>query len=182
MSERMPRFDGDTLSPLEQLKELCRQDATLGDFLRSQRKEMGGKKMVRFIEEKYGIFGLSTQRVSDFWRWLEQRENTATANSAVADLRQIFSDDRATPEGLHKWILDLLTATGLQEDNIKILGFVAQEVRKIMALRDAKEKWSASQKTKVDAGLDAVLADISSDPVAVELFEQIRSRIKKEVK
>lgn len=175
--DRMPRVDGDGPSPLEQLRQIVRANPAEGEFLRAQKKKLKATALIAQIEARHGIHGLNAQRLSDFWRWLLQRETRSAANAAVENLREMAGSSASTPEEVHQWLVDLLQITGLEKKNISLLCFVTAEVRKVMQLAHSREKWQAAQQEKIDAGLQAVFEDIKSDAVAVELFEKIKQRI-----
>lgn len=174
--DRMPRVGGDgEVSPLEKLRQLVRLNPAEGEFLRQQKKGKSALKVIALIEGRHQIYGLNAQRLSEFWGWLRQRENTALAQTSVENLRSMFEGDQLTPEGMHQWLVDLLQSTGMEKKNLKLLVLVTQEIRKMIVVKNAKEKWQADQYDKRQAGLAAVFEEIKHNPTAVELYEKIIS-------
>ena len=176
--ERMPRAGEDGVSPLEQLRELVRKDPAEGEFLRLQKKGKTALKVIGMIEGRHGIYGLNAQRLSDFWKWLRQRECKDWAATSVSNLRDMFVEETASPDSMHKFLVDLLGMTGMEKKNLGLLKYVTTELRKIMQIRDAKEKWQASQLDKVQTGLNAVFEEIKHDEIAVSAFEKITDRMR----
>ncbi len=144
----------------------CAGESYRGGIFAGAEKKLSAVKLIAQIEARHGIHGLNAQRLSDFWRWLKQREEMAAANSSVENIREIFASDKASPKELHRWLVDLLKVTGLEKRNLTVLRFVTTEIRKVMQLSHEKEKWQEAQREKIDAGLDAVYEEIKADPVA----------------
>lgn len=175
---RKPRIGPNGPSPLERLRQLVRDNPEDGEFLREQGEKLKAVQIIAQIEARHGIHGLNEQRLSDFWRWLGRRKAMEYADQAVTDAREMFSSKAATMRDLHRWLVDLITATGLEVGNLSILAAMTSEIRQIMQLDHSVEKLTESQKKKVDAGLDAIFEGCKGDPKAVELYSKFRDYIK----
>ncbi len=175
---RKPRIGPNGPSPLERLRQLVRDNPEEGEFLRSQKEQLTGVQIIAQIEARHGIHGLNEQRLSDFWRWLGRRKAMEIADQAVTDAREMFGTKAATLRDLHRWLVDLITATGLEVGNLSILAAMTSEIRQIMQLDHSVEKLSEAQKKKVDAGLDAIFEECKTDPKAVELYTKFRDYVR----
>ncbi|BCU75997.1 hypothetical protein [Luteolibacter sp. LG18] len=146
---------------------------------RFRHPEKGGKKLkldaiLVEIPLRYG-FTVALSTLSDFYRWLAFRRRIAEAkrraNQAKAELA---NDPSITPEELDR--VAQIVFTSEATENLDIKGYVA-----LAKLRLAKEKHSLERqklelatKTKLEAGLDALLGEIQGNDAAMKIWKQLK--------
>ena len=134
---RNPRIDPvKGVSPLEQLREVVRQNPAEGEFLKAQKKKLTALQVIAQIESRHNIYGLDSPRLSDFWRWLQQRQWWNQVNHSVQDLREDFAKiaPEATDEQMHRYLVDmvksLLPHEADSKERGKLLKLAVVETRK----------------------------------------------------
>lgn len=161
------------VGPLQRLKNLSREEQ---EFLLEQRKgdkAISVAKLIRQIEARHGIYGLSGPRWSEFVKYFEEQEGIRLADDSVENLESLYAAEELTPQAVHAHCVKVLRVTGLRTGDLKILKYVASEMRKVMEMQESRERWLEERRTKVDAGLGAVYEEIKHIPAAVELYEKI---------
>ena len=176
MSTRKERISDSGPSAYQRLKALPKDER---EWLWEQRKKMSASALIVHIEGRYGISGLSSQRLSDFWRFQAQQEELARLNEDAETFRAAFAKEHpeATLEQAHEATLAWLHLLAAQKKNPKLMAFVLTEIRKARVIEHEKQKLAAGLRTKTEQGLEALFAEIKGDPVAVELFDKFRARI-----
>lgn len=136
---RKQRVDKDgrkgVLQRLRELPEAVQEEL----FLRAQ--EVSAKTLIAEIRAQHGVEGLSEQRLSDFWRWLDGRRKLRQMQEDAEQFRAAFALEgvAASPEDIHIRTVDYLRMKGLREDDEKTLKFAVGEARRAIELeRDGR--------------------------------------------
>ena len=144
----------------------------------------GGKKLtfskIRVeIPLRWG-FSVSQSTLSDFYVWLRLKRQwnraAATAEQARIEMAKDadFSDDQ-----LDRFYERVLKAEATETGNAK--NYVALGKLQLTRLKQEieREKLSAASKSKIEAGLDALYAEIKGNAKAEALFEKLQEVVAK---
>lgn len=138
---RKQRVDKDgrkgVLQRLRELPEAVQEEL----FLRAQ--EVSAKTLIAEIRARHSIEGLSEQRLSDFWRWLDGRRKLRQMQEDAEQFRAAFALEgvAASPEDIHIRTVDYLRMKGLREDDEKTLKFAVGEARRAIELERERERF-----------------------------------------
>lgn len=168
------------------LQNLAEQDAEFEEvFWRFRNPDKGGKKLtfetIRAQEVPLRCgFTVSLSTLHSFYRWLAQRRRFKEAEDFAAQARLEMAKDPDIPEEqLNKFYERVLKAESMKERNAK--SYVA--LAKLDLARTKQEldrdKVSAASKTKIEAGLDALLEEIKGNPKALAAFKTIQEEVRK---
>lgn len=165
---RKPRIDADGPGALQRLKGLSQEEH---EFLAAQGQELSAAQLIAQIEARHKIFGLTEQRLSDFWRWLGLQQEMRMANESVQNIRQIFEEvmPGAGAEETHKFLVRFLSAQGFGQKDPSLLKFVTVETRKAIEIEHEQEKFqfdAARAALKCLPALKAIAADKGLDEPA----------------
>lgn len=125
-------------------------------------------------------FTVSVGTLSEWCAWysLNQRMESAAARAEQTRLKLIQETD-LTPEDIERVAQTVFTAETLQGGDVD--GYVKLAKLRLAAGKQAieRERISAASKTKIEAGLEALYAEIQGNPKALELFNQLREVVSK---
>ena len=145
------------------------------------------------IQASHG-FSVAISTLSEWHSWysLERRMLNAR-NRANQTALQLAANPDFTPEEIDRAAQTVFTSEMLEGGNVK--GYVAlatlalqretikQNAARIelskQALEHEKQKLTTAAKTKIEAGLDALFAEIKGNPKAEQLFRQLQEVVKK---
>lgn len=125
-------------------------------------------------------FEVSTSAVANFYQWLalKRRLDGAAARAEQARL-ELARDPNMTPEDVERVGQLVFTTEALESGNVK--GYVALARLRLQsqAQQLEKEKLTAAAKSKIDAGLDALFAEIKGNARAEKLFAELKAAVAK---
>lgn len=145
------------------------------------------------LSERYSL-KVSTSRLSDWWRAEQDRQlqdqmlgRIASGSALNKRIDAEFANNPApqieTLINLFKLIVQQLAVSG--QINPKLLELLAPLMKPVMEFlkitehaRDRefdKEKWTEQQKTKIEAGLDALFQEVKGNPEARSFFEKFKA-------
>lgn len=147
--------------------------------------EPGGKKL-KFAAIRVEIalrhgFTVSYSTLSEFYAWLRLKKRWEEAKAVAAQAREeLAKDPTISDEELDKFAERVLkTETTVNRD---VKGYVA--IRKLgLAEKVAafnQEKLTAASKSKIDAGLDALFAEIKGNKAAEAAFAKLKEALPKQ--
>ncbi len=176
---------------MEPDKEI-RADAKLKNLSAEEREilwqfrnpEPGGKKLkfsaIRVeIALRFG-FTVSPGTLSDFYAWQRLNKRWEAAQAVAAQAREeLAKDPTISDEELDKFAERVLKAETAVNRDVK--GYVAIRklglAEKVVAFN--QDKLTAASKSKIDAGLDALLTEIQGNPRALKLFQELKLEVSK---
>lgn len=125
-------------------------------------------------------FTVSTGSLSEWRAWysLNLRMENAAERANQTALR-LAKDSDLTPEDIERVAQTVFTAETLQGGDVE--GYVKLAKLRLAASKQAieREKISAAAKTKIEAGLDALFAEIQGNPKALKLFTELKEVVNK---
>jgi hypothetical protein len=100
-------------------------------------------------------------------------------NEDAETFRQQFlrENPESTLEEAHEQTLAWLHLRAARGDDEKLMRFCLGEIRKSRSLAHVQEKWRSELKSKLEAGLEALFAEIKDNPRALGLFEEMKREI-----
>lgn len=134
--------------------------------------------MVHVLEEHDISVAVSTMGEWHSWYSLKLRMDAATER-ATQTAEELTKNTDMSPEDIERVAQTVFTAESLASGNLK--GYVALaklNLAKTKAQLD-RDKLSAATKTKIEQGLDALLAEIQGNPKALVLFKQLQEVVSK---
>ncbi len=159
--KRKPRIDGDGPSPEQRLRDLSPEEH---EFFQAQAGEISAKRLIAQIESRHGIYGLTEQALSRFWRWLDSQRALRQMNADAEQFRKEFAQEGlpVTAEEIHIRTVDYMRLKGVREDNDKLLAYAVTEARKAIELEHGARKLALLEK-KAEAAKE-VLTDQKLSP------------------
>jgi hypothetical protein len=186
---------GRVIPPVRQLKLRCRDNPADGDWAFGLRDRHSNAEARAAIRKKFGIAISDDSKYSSFCAWWHlQKEWDILGELAEMDeaaLQKRFPN--LSRENLRSAaILRSYVAAELKHDDklrlnvIKVdadeqSGRIKGEIegkkfdQRERALRQQREKWLAAQRTKIEAGLDALYLEVKDNPEARELFYKFKA-------
>jgi len=138
------------------------------------------------IPLRYG-FTISHASLLEFYRWLElKRQYDHAADTERQAMEEMAKNPDISEEDMKAAGRRIFRAAVMNKLDVK--AFVAMEMVDVMKDRAQlarerldfdKDKLSHASRSKIEAGLDALLAEIKGNPKAVELFNQLKLEVKK---
>lgn len=132
------------------------------------------------IPIRYG-FTVAPSTVSIFYDWLRQKREWESDVAYANEVREGFRRDH--PEATKEELLEVgeiqFTARSMKRGDDK--GFV-RLLRAITAREKARtdsDKAKQAAKSKIEVGLDALMAEIQASPRAMEIFVQLKAEVAK---
>jgi hypothetical protein len=131
------------------------------------------------IEADHG-FSVSLSTLSEWRSWyaLQRRMNHAAERAQQARL-ELAKDPNISPDDIERIAQTVFTAETLEAGNVK--GYVA--LAKLQLARNKqqieRDKLSASIKSKLEAGLDALMEEIQGNPRAMAKFNELKEVVSK---
>jgi len=125
-------------------------------------------------------FTCSVSSLSEFYKWLRLKKRMEAAQERALQTRlELAKDPSMTPEDLERAAQMVFTAETLEDGNVK--GYVALAKLRLASSKQQieREKITASSKSKIEAGLEALLAEIQGNPKALALFNQLKEAVAK---
>jgi len=137
-------------------------------------EELGGE-----IHETHGIsVALSTLSEWHSWYALKRRMEQAAARANQTAIELAKNSD-LTPEDIERAAQTVFTAEALQAGDVG--AYVSLAKLRLSATRQQieREKITAAAKSKIEAGLDALLSEIQGNPKALKLFNELKEVVSK---
>lgn len=125
-------------------------------------------------------FTVSLGSLSEWRSWYALRRRINAARERADQTRlELLKDATLRPEEIEQIAQTIFTAETLEAGNVK--GFVALARLRLEASRQEleREKITAAGKSKIEAGLDALLAEIQGNPKALQLFNDLKEVVSK---
>jgi len=156
----------------------------LEDLWRFRNPEEGGEKLTLEaiaveIPLRWG-FTVSLSTLSEFYSWLRLKRRMDSAAERAQQARlELAKDPSITPEDLERVAQTVFTAESIEAGNIK--GYVSLAKLRLQAEKHELEraKLEAADKSKIEAGLDALFAEIQGNPRALKLFAELKEVVSK---
>lgn len=175
-------------------KKLTRSDATLKNLPREDQdvlyafryptdgtKQLSLEQIREEVPVRWPQFSKpSLSTVSEFYPYYELARRMEAADSMACQVRaQLESDPDVSTDDIDREVQKVFTMEMLKEGNVK--GYVAIAKLKLAhkKLEHDKDRLSAASKTKIEAGLDALLAEIQTNPKAMAAFKTIQEEVRK---
>ncbi len=176
---KKPRADAKlkNLSPEEQEQ--------LWQYLNTPLVEGGERRMPTLEEAQVQVplmfgFTVSIGSLSEWraWHALNLRMANATERAGQTRLELLRNSD-LTPEDIERVAQTVFAAETLQKGDVE--GYVRLAKLRLAAGKQAieREKITAAAKTKIEAGLDALFAEIQGNPKALKLFKELKEVVSK---
>ncbi|HEU0008478.1 MAG TPA: hypothetical protein VFT34_01540 [Verrucomicrobiae bacterium] len=185
---------GGTIPPLRQLKLRCRDNPADGDWAFGLRNRHSNAEARAAILEKFGIAISDDSKYARFCAWWHRQKEWdilgELAEMDEAALQKRFPN--LSRENVRAAaILRSYVAAELKQDDKLRLNVIkvdadeqsgrfkgAMEDKKFdqreRALMQEREKWLAAQRTKIEAGLDALYLEVKDNAEAQELFQKFK--------
>jgi hypothetical protein len=129
---------------------------------------------------RYG-FTVARSTLSLFYVWLKGKrqweEDVAIADQAKDEWLKERPD--TSPEELFQVGQLRFTAQAIKRGDDKAFVRLIRAITARENALTAKEKAQATMKTKIEAGLDALMAEIQASPRALEIFGQLKAEVAK---
>ncbi len=186
---------GSVIPPLRQLKIRCRDNPADGDWAFALRDRLSNAAARAAIREKFGIAITADTKYAKFCSWWHrQKEWNILGELAEMDeaaLQKRFPN--LSRENLRTAaIFRSYAAAELKHDDKLRLNVIkvdadeqssrckgTMEEKKLdqreRALKQEREKWQAAQRTKIEAGLDALYLEVKDNAEARELFYKFKA-------
>jgi hypothetical protein len=174
--DKEPRIDAKLKrAPAEQQEELWE--------LRNPSDE--DAKPLSFVELQLEVprvcgFTVSSGALSEWLAWYRlQRRMKAAAERADQTRLELLKDASLKPEDIERVAQAVFTAETFETGDVK--AYVALARLRLEATRQEleREKITAAGKSKIEAGLDALLAEIQGNPKALRLFNDLKEVVSK---
>lgn len=168
------------------LKNLAEKNPEVEEALwRFRYPEEGGTKLpfeeiLVEIPLRYGIVVKSLSTLSDYYAWAKLRRRMAAARDTADQTRlALLKDASLKPEEIERVAQTVFTAETFEAGNVN--AYVALCRLRLEASRQQleREKITAAGKSKIEAGLDALLAEIQGNPKALKLFNDLKEVVSK---
>ena len=182
------------IPPLRQLKLRCRENPAEGDWAFGLRDRHSNTQARAAIRKKFGIAIADDSKYSKFCAWWHRQKQWdilgELAEMDEAALKQRFPN--LSRENVRTAaILRSYVAAELKEDDKLRLNVIkvdadeqsgrfkgAMEKKKFdqreRVLVQEREKWLAAQRTKIEAGLDALYLEVKDNAEARALFQKFK--------
>lgn len=171
LDSKLKRLDEEQLDVLWDLRYKDERGTKLNKKLSAIRAE---------IPLRYG-FTVSRSTVSIFYQWLRSKREWE-ADAAAAD-NEMEEYRRSKPGATAAELLEVgqikFTARAMQRGDDE--GFV-RLLRAVTARENAltaREKAAAASRSKLEAGLDALMSEIQASPRALEIFQELKTEVAK---
>ena len=144
----------------------------------------GGKKLtfssIRLqVPLRFG-FTVSQSTLSDFYSWLRLKRQWDRAAATAAQARlEMAKDTNFADEDLDKFAERVLKAEAMETGNAKNYVAIAKVQLSRAKQEHDRDKLTAASKSKVEARLDALLAEIQGNPKALAAFQIIQQEVSK---
>lgn len=125
-------------------------------------------------------FTVSIGSLSEWRAWYSLNLRMANAAERAEQTRlELIKNSDLTPEDIDRVAQTVFTAETLQSGDVD--GYVKVAKLRLAASKQAidRDKITAASKTKIEAGLEALLAEIQGNPKALALFNQLREVVSK---
>ncbi len=181
------------------LKQLVLADEQAADDLWEFRNPEPDGKVLPFSQIRAEIplrwgFTISHDRLLEFYRWFALKRVYDQAAEVERQTMERLAQDPSVSEEEAKTISrKMFRAVVMAKQDIK--GHIALEQLEVLKDQAAnardrtalakerlefdKDKLSHASRSKIEAGLDALLAEIKGNPKAVELFNQLKLEVRK---
>ena len=194
LPDKIYKTAGDT-PPLRQLKLRCQANPADGDWVFKLRDRHSNEEAREAIQKRFGIAISDDSKYSKFCNWWHRQKQW----DILGELEEV--DEAALQKRFPNLsrekvraaaILRSYVAAELKEDDKLRLNVIkvdsdeqtgrvkgAMEEKKFdqreRAMMQAREKWLAAQRTKIEAGLDAFYEKIKDNQEAMELFQEFKA-------
>jgi hypothetical protein len=170
-----PRINGDGPSPGQRLKQLPWEEL---EFLLEQKEVASAKQIIAQIKGRHGIV-VSPSRLSEFWRWLDQRVALREMNADAETFRGEFAKEHpeATLEQAHEATLAWLHLRAAKGSDEKLMKFVLGELRKARTQKLDTEKFKAAIRTKMEAAMEELYSEIKGNSGAEAAFRSLQAAL-----
>lgn len=161
------------------LKNLSEEDQeTLWILLNSPDKkatpDYTQEQALVYIQEEHG-FSVSGSTLSEWQSWYALNLRTEAARERSDQTREaLLQDPDLSPDYIDRVAQTVFTAEVLQAKDVK--AYIALAKLNIARNKQAieRDKLNAATKTKLETGLDALLAEIQGNPKAIAIFKQLQ--------
>jgi hypothetical protein len=158
-----------------------------------EQEPLGLVSICALLPERYGV-KLGKSALSEFFQWLEAwRDQRARARHADRIKEEIAKDHTLTPEQIKKAGQRIFMMEGLLQKDAKVFAAaveigqndtrLAQNEEMIRIRKEAgkreETKLSLATKGKLEAGLDALFAEIKGNAKAEAAFKQLQEVVRK---
>lgn len=127
-----------------------------------------------YIQEEHD-FSVSLSTLSEWRSWYQLKQRVDAARERAEQTRlELLKDPNLSPEDIEKVAQTVFTAEAVETMNVK--AYVALAKLNIARNKQAieRDKLNAATKSKLETGLDALLAEIQGNPRALEIFKQLQ--------
>ncbi len=176
---RKPRADA-------KLKNLSPEDQErLWQYLHTPTGEGGERTMPTLEDAQVQVplmfgFTISLGSLSEWRAWYALNLRMAAAAERAEQTRlELIRNSDLTPEDIERVAQTVFTSEALQGGDVD--GYVKLAKLRLAAGKQAieREKISASSKTRIEAGLEALFTEIQNNPKALALFKQLKEAVSK---
>lgn len=132
-----------------------------------------------YILEEHG-FSVSGSTLSEWHSWYALNLRTAAARERADQTREeLLKDPSLAPDDIERVAQTVFTAEALETKDVK--AYVALAKLNIARNKQAleRDKLTAATKTKLETGLDALLAEIQGNQKALAIFKQLQEVVSK---
>ena len=136
-------------------------------------------EIAAWIPDRFG-FPMGKSAVGDFYRWLQlKRRCDAAAARALQAKLELAKDPNINSDDIDRMGQTIFAAEALEFGDVK--AYVALAKLKLAASKQALEsqKLVTAAKDKIEAGLDALFAEIKGNAKAEKLFAELKAVVAK---
>lgn len=125
-------------------------------------------------------FSVALSTLSEWHAWyaLKRRMEMAAQRANQTSIELARNSD-LTPEDIERVAQTVFTAESLQHQDVGAYVQLAKLNLQRSKQAIEREKISAAAKSKIEAGLDALLAEIQGNPKALKLFTELKEAVSK---
>lgn len=138
-------------------------------------------KTMEWLQEKHGIQIKSGATLTEFWTWYPKSNflrQAAQTSDELAETLTKLPELKITAEQAREVAAASFEIAAARSRDLGAFALLGSGQEKRMKLQLAREKFEWSKKTEAEKGLEALHAEIKGDPIALQIFAQLRDRVK----
>ncbi|HSI08823.1 MAG TPA: hypothetical protein VK985_09530 [Rariglobus sp.] len=138
-------------------------------------------KTLAWLQETHGIQIKSGATLTEFWTWYPKSNflrQAAQTSDELAETLTKLPELKITAEQAREVAAASFEIAAARNRDIDTFALLGAGEDKRFKRQLAREKFEWSKKTEAEKGLEALHAEIKGDAVALQIFEQLRARVK----